>query len=59
MDFLRLDKNVQMRDELDALLEEWGAYEDQDVLDLDAEDIEKISACLRRARRKAFARLME
>jgi hypothetical protein len=63
MDFLRNDKNISdantNRNVLDTLLDDWGVYEDQDLLDLEATDLEEIIQFLKKVKKTQFAKLVE
>jgi hypothetical protein len=63
MDFLRNDKNISdantNRNVLDTLLDDWGVYEDQDLLDLEATDLEEILQFLKKVKKTQFAKLVE
>jgi hypothetical protein len=63
MDFLRNDKNISdantNRNVLDTLLDDWGVYEDQDLLDLEATDLEEIIQFLKKVEKTQFAKLVE
>jgi hypothetical protein len=63
MIFLRNDKNISdantNRNLLDTLLDDWGVYEDQDLLDLEAPDLEEIVQFLKKVKKVQFAQLLE